>query len=183
MRITVINGSPRKNGNTSELVKDFVRSLDGKADVEIIHIFDMEIKGCTNCGACQKAILEAHCTIKDDMSKLYPKFLNSDMVVLASPIYMWQFTPCTIAFLNRLHCLCHSSDFSFNAMEGKKMAILTTMGDEEEVADFAVDGLKDFCEYFKIDYKGDLRIPFAEKENIASGKYDESIQRFVEGIL
>ncbi|MDR2698114.1 MAG: flavodoxin family protein [Candidatus Methanoplasma sp.] len=183
MKALIINGSPRANGNTSELADRFQNIAGNKADIEEIRIFDMDIKGCKNCGACQKAVLSSHCAVKDDMSNLYGKFLASDITVLASPIYMWQFTPCTIAFLNRLHCLCHSEDFSYNDMAGKKMAVLITSGAEEEVADYAVNGLKDFCEFFSIEYKGDLRVPFAKKEKISSGEYDEKVREFVAKIL
>ncbi|AIZ56456.1 iron-sulfur flavoprotein [Candidatus Methanoplasma termitum] len=184
MKITVMNGSPRPNGNTSELVKQFLKEADDKAKIEEVRIFEMNIKGCSNCGSCQRGEIRNHCTMKDDMSILYQKFLSSDMIILASPIYMWQLTPCTLAFLNRLHALCsHSKDSPYNHMEGKKIALLITLGDEEEIADYAVNAMKDFCEYFLIDYKGDLRIPFAEKEKISSGEYELELKEFAAKIL
>ena len=162
MKAMLINGSPRKNGNTSELVRIFNDRIEDKVDIDTISIFEMDIKGCTNCGACQKNVLVSHCTVKDDMSSLYDMFIGSDLIILASPIYMWQMTPCTLAFLNRLHCLCQSSDFKYNEMAGKKMILLLTMGAEKEVADFAVNGMKEFCEFFSIDYLGDVRAEFAD---------------------
>jgi len=183
MKMLIVNGSPRAEGNTSELVKQFLKNVGNKAKAEEAHIYDMNIRGCKNCGACQKTVLKTHCTINDDMSTLYEKFLSSDIVVFASPIYMWQFTPCTLAFLNRLHSLCHSGDFSYNGMERKKIAMLITLGDEEEIADYAANGIKDFCDYFRMSYMGDIRIPFAEKERIASGEYNEKVKEFVERVL
>jgi len=183
MKMLIVNGSPRADGNTSELVKQFLKNVGNKAKTEELHIYGMDIKGCKNCGACQRAVLKTHCTINDDMSALYEKFLSSDVVVLASPIYMWQFTPCTLAFLNRLHSMCHSSDFSYNDMEMKRMAMLITLGDEEEIADYAANGLRDFCDYFKIDYRGDIRIPFADKEKISSGEYNEKVKEFVAKVI
>ena len=183
MRVLIINGSPRADGNTSELVKQFRKAIGSKAAVDEVRIYDMDIKGCRNCGACQKKTLKEHCAISDGMTPLYQKFLSSDVVVLATPIYMWQFTPCTMAFLNRLHCLCRSSDFSYNEMEGKAMAAMMTMGAEEEVADYASNGLRDLCEFFRMEHKSDLRIPFAEKERISSGEYGEKINTFAENIL
>jgi multimeric flavodoxin WrbA len=145
MKMLVINGSPRDDGNTSELVKRFLENVVKKAEIEEIHIYEKNIKGCKNCGACQKTTLKTHCTINDDMCAIYEKFLSSDIIVLASPIYMWQFTPCTLAFLNRLHCLCHSLDFSYNDLAGKKLAVLITLGAEVEVADYAANGIRDLC--------------------------------------
>ncbi|MDR0508887.1 MAG: flavodoxin family protein [Candidatus Methanoplasma sp.] len=179
MKMLIINGSPRAEGNTSELVKQFIMNVGNKAEIEEICIFEDDIKGCKNCGACQRAVLKTHCAVNDDMSDLYQKFLSSDIVILASPIYMWQFTPCTLAFLNRLHCLCHSEDFSYNVMEGKRMAALITLGAEEDVADYAAKGLRDFCEFFRIDHRGDIRIPYAEKQRISSGEYNRKVKEFV----
>jgi len=183
MKVLLINGSPRANGNTSELVNRLRIAAGNKAEIEEIRIFDKGIKGCMNCGACQKSVPGTFCVIGDDMSALYEKFLGSDLTILASPIYMWQFTPCTLAFLNRLHCLCRSEDFSYNDMAGKKMAVLITSGAEEEVADYAVKGLRDFCEFFSIEYKGDLRVPFAKKEKISSGECDEKVKEFAAKVL
>jgi len=179
MKVLVINGSPRQNGNTSELVNRFIKKIGNAAEIEEVRIFEKNIKGCRNCGACQKVILNTHCAVGDDMIPLYEKFLRSDITVIASPIYMWQFTPCTLAFLNRLHSLCHSADFSYNVMKGKKMAILLTLGDEENIADYAVNGLKDMCEFFSIDLIGDVRVPFADKEKIAAGDHDQKINGLI----
>jgi len=52
------------------------------------------------------------------------------------------------------------------------------LGGEEEVADYAVNGLRDFCEFFSIKYEGDLRIPSAVKEKILSGEYDGKVKEF-----
>jgi len=183
VNILIVNGSPRANGNTAELVKQFKKHAAGKAETEEVRIFEKNIKGCMNCGVCQKEDLKDHCKIKDDMLHLYEKFLSSDVTVIASPIYMWQFTPCTLAFLNRLHGLCSHSEAAYNHMEGKKVALLVTLGDEKEVADYAVNGLKDMSEYFLIEFKGDLRVPFAQKEKIASGEYDSDLKDFVAKVL
>ena len=183
MKILIVNGSPRANGNTAELVKQFRKQITGKAEIEEVRIFDKDIKGCMNCGTCQKGDLREHCTMKDEMSQMYEKYLSSDLTIIASPIYMWQFTPCTLAFLNRLHGLCSHGSAAYNHMEGKKVALLVTLGDEEAVADYAVNGLKDMCEYFMIDFRGDLRIPFAKKEKIASGDYEKELKAFAAKVL
>lgn len=182
MKTLIINGSPRKNGNTSELVNRFIEKIKNESDVKMINIYDMNLKGCMNCNACQEDVLEDHCTIKDDMSKLYPEFIGSEVVVLASPIYMWQLTPCMSAFINRLYPLCQLGK-SYNVMKGKKIAVLTTMAAEEDAADFAIDPIKNVCEYYQMELKGDLRIPLATKERISSGEFDKKITDLVTELL
>lgn len=178
MKIAVFNGSPRTDGNTSQLVAEFLRGLSVKGTgAEVMTLFDKDISGCRNCGVCQEKTFPEHCTIKDDMSEAFDLFLSSDAIVLASPIYMWQFTPCMLAFMNRLHCLCRGSEY--NDMAGRKMAFLITMGDELDVAEFSVGGLKEFCEYFGMEYAGGVAVPFADKNAIASGEYAEDVEDLV----
>jgi Multimeric flavodoxin WrbA len=178
MNVTIFNGSPRKNGNTSELVKRIMARAPDNVGLESISLFDKKISGCMNCGACQKGPLPSYCTIDDDMRGLYDKFLSADVILLATPIYMWQFTPCMLAFLNRLHCLCRHSTPD-NMMKGKKIAVCVTLGDEPEVTEFSVNGFKEFCEYFSLDYLGEIIIPYAEKEKISYGDYDEEVEMFI----
>lgn len=180
MRTLILNGSPRKEGNTSALVDKIVEKLRaGGIEPTVVSLYDKDIKGCCNCGACQKAVLKDHCTMKDDMARVYEEFLYAETVILVSPIYMWQMTPCALAVLNRLHALCQAGDFSYNAMKGKRMAFVSTMGDGVECADSAVTGVMDMCDYFKMDYRGTVRIPCAKRDDILSGKYDETIDSFV----
>jgi len=183
MKVLVINGSPRRDGNTSELANRFLHLIGDDAETEQIRIYGKNVKGCMNCGICQKTVLCTYCCRNDGMTRLYEKFMTADVTVIASPIYMWQFTPCVIAFLTRLHCLCHSEDFSHNLMAGKKIALLVTLGAEEEVADYAVNGLKDMCEFFSMEFKGEVRVPNANKQKIIAGEYDQKINDLIAKIL
>ena len=183
MKVLVINGSPRRDGNTSELADRFLEFIGSSAETEQIRIYGKNVKGCRNCGICQRTILCTYCSCNDGMSRLYEKFMTADVTVIASPIYMWQFTPCVIAFLTRLHCLCHSEDFSHNLLARKKMALLVTMGAEEEVADYAVNAFRDMCEFFSIDLKGEVRVPNANRQKIIAGEYDQKINDLIAKIL
>jgi len=145
--------------------------------VEEVFLYQMTIRGCSNCGRCRRRS-DGQCSIEDDMTPLYRKFIESDVIIIASPIYMWNFTACMIAFIDRLHALCNK-DFSFNAMSGKRIAIATTMGDDEFVAASAINTVMFFCEYFKCVYSGTIAIPFASKEQIARPLYREKIDDFV----
>ncbi|UAL07137.1 MAG: flavodoxin family protein [Candidatus Methanogranum gryphiswaldense] len=177
MKVIVFNGSPRKDGNTSALVDKIVKGFETCAEgPKIVTLFDKQIKGCSNCGCCSSNVVKGHCVIKDDMSELYAKFLDADLVIVASPIYMYQLTPCTLAFLNRLHALKPETR---NDIKGKKMAIAVTLGDGSECADSAITGFVDFCEYFNLDYCGMVRIPFAKRDEILDGKYDDKISMFI----
>ncbi|MCL2142935.1 MAG: flavodoxin family protein [Methanomassiliicoccaceae archaeon] len=184
MNVTIFNGSPRKNGNTAALTSSLAVKLRAAgANVEEHFLYHMKIKGCMNCGACRSGSGLNECSIKDDFIPLAEKFLSSDLVIIASPIYMWDLTSSANAFLERLHSLCRHEPPYVNKMEGKRLAIAMTMGDDEYVAAGAVTSLIMFCEYFKIIYEGAFAVPFADKEQILRPMYQEKMDDFVKKIM
>jgi multimeric flavodoxin WrbA len=180
MKIAIFNGTPRKNGNTAELTSLIKEYLEGD-DVTEVFLDTLSIKGCRNCGACQKKVLDGHCAVKDDMTSLYDLFLESDAVILASPIYMWGFTAPLKAFIDRLHCM-HTGETGPNNLKGKKFGIATTMGDDEFAGAFAVNGIVSFCEYFDAEYCGTIAIPFADKDQINRQLYKDKTMDFVKSL-
>lgn len=88
-KIIVLNGSPRKNGNTSALVKAFREGAESAGhSVTEFWLGGMKINGCRGCCAGGKNP-ESPCVQKDDMEKIYPAYKEADVVVLASPLYYW----------------------------------------------------------------------------------------------
>ena len=88
-KIMILNGSPRKNGNTTELIKEFTKGAK-EAGNEVTELFlnEMNIHGCLGCfGGGKKT--DSPCVQKDDMQKIYPIYKQADIVVLASPLYYW----------------------------------------------------------------------------------------------
>lgn len=88
-KIVILNGSPRKNGNTSELTAFFRKGAE-KNENTVTEFFlgDMNINGCKGCFGGGKNC-ESPCVQKDDMEKIYPVYIEADIVVLASPLYYW----------------------------------------------------------------------------------------------
>ena len=87
--IILINGSPRKNGNTSALVKAFREGAESAGHtVTEFWLGGMKINGCRGCCAGGKNP-ESPCVQKDDMEQIYPAYKEADVVVLASPLYYW----------------------------------------------------------------------------------------------
>lgn len=88
-KIIVLNGSPRKGGNTSALIREFARGAEEAGNtVTSFLLHDMQIKGCKGCWGGGRNP-DSPCTIKDDMEKIYPVYKKADVVVLASPLYYW----------------------------------------------------------------------------------------------
>lgn len=88
-KIVVLNGSPRKNGNTSALVSAFAAGAQSAGNtVTIFHLDSMDIHGCKGCMGGGKNP-DTPCVQRDDMDKIYPAYKEADVVVLASPLYYW----------------------------------------------------------------------------------------------
>ena len=105
MKLLAINGSPRKTWNTATLLK---KSVEGAASqgaaTELIHLYDMNFRGCISCFACKTIGGESYgrCTVKDDLTPIFEKVLETDALILGSPIYFGSVTGEMQSFLERL---------------------------------------------------------------------------------
>ena len=88
-KVIVLNGSPRAAGNTSALVEAFESGTESSGNVvEVFQLGSMDINGCKGCFGGGKDH-GSPCVQKDDMDKIYPSYIEADVVVLATPLYYW----------------------------------------------------------------------------------------------
>ena len=105
MKILAINGSPRKNKNTATLLN---KALEGAAsqgaETELVHLYDLNYKGCVSCFACKMKNGKSYgkCALKDDLTPILEKITNADAIVFGSPIYLHSVTGAMRSFLERL---------------------------------------------------------------------------------
>ena len=104
MKITVLNGSPRK-GNTAAMTAAFAEGAQAAGhEVEVIQVGRLKINGCLGCKYCHGKG-EGKCIQKDDMEKVMPAYLESDMIVFASPIYYFDVTAQLSAATQRVYAI------------------------------------------------------------------------------
>ena len=104
MRIAILNGSPRKE-NTAAMIEAFREGAEEAGhEVEVIHVGKMKINGCLACEYCHTKG-EGKCIQKDDLEKIMPAYLESDMLVFASPIYYFAPTAQLEAAWQRVYCI------------------------------------------------------------------------------
>lgn len=104
-RVVILNGSPRKNGNTAALVKAFTQGAESAGHtVTEFFLGGMDIHGCKGCFGGHSS-RECPCVQQDDMNKIYPAVKDSDVVVLASPLYYWTMSGQLRTALDRLFAL------------------------------------------------------------------------------
>jgi multimeric flavodoxin WrbA len=103
MKVIAINGSPRKNGNTSQALEIMAKELEQQGiEVETIQIGQMNIHGCIGCGYCFTSEGN-HCVFKDDIvNEVAAKMREADGFILASPTYYAGIAGTMKAFLDRV---------------------------------------------------------------------------------
>ena len=105
MKVLIINGSPRVNGNTTIAIREMenVFKADG-IDVETVQVGNKDIRGCIACGKCFDT---GKCVFDDIVNELAPKFEEADGLVIASPVYYASANATLIACLDRLFYSTH----------------------------------------------------------------------------
>ena len=102
MRICILMGSPRLQGNTAVLLKPFMARLQERgAVVDYITLSDKRIEPCIDCRTCQDIHDSFGCPLKDDLQSIFDSVLQADCIVWATPIYSWGCTPPMKAVLDR----------------------------------------------------------------------------------
>ena len=96
-RILILNGSPRLNGNTAALIREFTRGAEAGGNT--VSRFDLDRMAIHGYSPCVQ---------KDDMEKIYPVYRSADIVVFASPMYYWAFSGQLKCVLDRLFAVTES---------------------------------------------------------------------------
>jgi multimeric flavodoxin WrbA len=105
MKVIAFNGSPRKDWNTATLLE---KALEGAAsegaETELIHLYDLNFKGCKSCFACKTRGGESYgqCAEKDDLAPILKKIQEADAIILGSPIYFGTVSGEMRSFMERL---------------------------------------------------------------------------------
>ena len=118
MKVLIINGSPRKGGNTAIAVAEIAKILE-QEQIEVIdyQIGVKDIRGCTACNYCR---LNGQCVFNDEVRELASIFEQVDGVVIASPVYFASANGSLISLLDRLF---YSTSFDKSMKVGASVAV------------------------------------------------------------
>lgn len=101
MKVLILNGSPRVNGNTSVAVREMEKVFaENGVETETVQVGMKNIRGCIACGQCSQL---GKCVFDDAVNEIAPKLQASDGLVIASPVYYASANPTLIALLDRLY--------------------------------------------------------------------------------
>ena len=100
LKVLILNGSPRKNGNTSIAIREMENIFaQNGVETKIVQIGQMDVRGCIACGSCAE---KGKCVFDDIVNELAPEFEAADGLVVASPVYYASANATLIACLDRL---------------------------------------------------------------------------------
>ncbi|MHA1745949.1 MAG: flavodoxin family protein [Promethearchaeota archaeon] len=146
-KVLILLGSPRKKGNTATLAQ---KCADGAVaaggEVEQIYLHGLSIKPCSHCNACKGKKSNHQCVIKDDMQTLYLKLQGADAIVLASPVYWFNYSAQLKLVVDR----CYTDNFSEGyGMAGKRIGILLAYGDTDLHSSGGINAVRSFEDAFR----------------------------------
>lgn len=102
MKVLGIGSSPREGGNTDLLLDQVLEGArDAGASVEKVILNDLVFRPCQGCGGCA---MTGVCVLRDGMSQVYRKVGDSDILVVASPVYFGNITAQLKSMIDRFHC-------------------------------------------------------------------------------
>jgi len=167
MKLTSILGSPRKKGNTNRVL-GWVEAELGRLDhpVDRINVVDHRVNGCKGCFTCKRTAGEPGCPQKDDGVSILKRLIGSDVVIYASPNYMWGLSSQMKTIIDR-HCSLvkgYGTPEWRSLLDGKALAVVVTCEDAiEGNCDLIMLMFERFAEYLKCKHLGTLVIPHASK--------------------
>lgn len=163
MKVMTILGSPKKKGNTAEVLSLFENIIAEKHKVDRVNIASIEVKGCLGCGACQTVKDVPGCVQKDDAVGVFEHMIDADVVLYSSPLYCWSFSSQIKALIDRHYCLVTGAGTSGykSLFEGKRTALLVTCGGPvENNADLIQEIFDRMNQYLHSNVVGKYIIPF-----------------------
>lgn len=158
MKILVLNGSPRAKGNTKQMIEAFrAGAVSAGHEVNVVDVCHKKISGCSACEYCHTKGHGA-CARKDDMQEIYTLLENTEMLVLASPIYYHGISGQLKCVVDRFYSVAYPA----KPKNLKKVAMILSSGDKDmyDGALFSFNG--DFLDYLGLEDMGVITAHGAE---------------------
>jgi multimeric flavodoxin WrbA len=135
MIITCVLGSPRENGNSATIANRFCITAESLgAQVKTFALNKLKYCGCQGCMTCKTK--KDRCVLEDDLTEVLDAVRETDVLVLASPVYYWDVSSQLKAFIDRTFSFL-VPDFMTNSkksrlMPGKKLVFILSQGNPDE---------------------------------------------------
>ncbi|MFH1207983.1 MAG: flavodoxin family protein [Candidatus Omnitrophota bacterium] len=139
MKVIAFNGSPRKEWNTALLLKSALEGAASRgAETELVHLYDLDYKGCTSCFSCKLKGGKSYgrCAMEDGLTPFLRKIETAGGILLGSPVYLGCATGAMRSLIERLVFPFYTyTDPSVSLFPGKmRVGILYALGTTEKMA-------------------------------------------------
>lgn len=162
MKITILQGSARKKGNTARVLTWVEEELTAMGhDVGSVYLHSKNLKGCMGCGKCKEKPEPVGCVQKDDVPGVLEKMIQSQLVIFSSPLYFWGFSAQIKAVIDRTYCLYTNANQPSHTslVDGQRQALVATgAGGYDENAEGMMDAFGRMQKYHKAVNAGTLFI-------------------------
>lgn len=131
-KIIAINGSPRQNGNTAEILRHALNGAEkGGAETELIHLGALTFSGCKSCFSCKLKNGKSYgkCALNDDLTPVLDAILSCDGLLIGTPVYFGGESGLCRNLIERLLFPCLRYDAEHSSLTSKKfpLALVYTM--------------------------------------------------------
>ncbi len=163
MKVLGIMGSPRVKGNTDLLLAEALKGAQSRqAEVEKIAIDKMKITPCREYYGCLK---DGNCVIRDDMDIIYPKLVEADGIIVASPMFFYGVTAQLKALIDRCQALWVRRNVLKTLPETKKKGAFIAVGATKgkQLFEGSIFTIKYFFQAFGVEYSDELLVRGVDK--------------------
>lgn len=169
MKVLAISGSPRKGGNTDTILGVAIDVLENKGiETEFISLAGKNILPCTACMACTK---EPQCVLKDDFDPIFRAMLDSDGLIIGSPVYFGSATAGINALLDRAGYVAKKNGNLFSRKVGGPIVVARRIGQNFTLAQLLM--------WYMIN---GMIVPGSSYWNIAFGRNKGEVMQDEEGL-
>ncbi len=161
VRVLGIAGSPRRHGNTETLLDRFLAGAEGAgARVDKVVVSRLDIAGCIECEGCHD---EGVCVVEDDFQGVNRRLVDSDVIVLASPLFFWNVSAQLKALIDRGQCqwarkfvVKKPLSATLAGRRRRRGVFICVGGDSRSHFEGAVRTVKSYFRVYEADYWGEL---------------------------
>lgn len=148
MKITVLQGSPHKNGSSNLLANEFIKGAkENGHSIEVLDAAHMDLHPCLGCGHCG---MNGECVHKDDNQTIRDTLLSSDMVVFVTPIYYFGMSAQLKMVVDRFY----SYTMKLSDKHLKAVLITAAWDDNEDVMPYCAKHYEKLCRYMNFENCG-----------------------------
>lgn len=172
MKVAVINGSPKKNGNTAQALNIVCEELKKKnIEIEVFNVYDYSVEGCKACGGCRNSQDKTCILLDDKANQAFQSIFACDGILIGSPVHYSGMSGQITSFLDRLFYVAGVNGGLMRHKVGASVVAVRRTGGSS-----TFDQLNKYLTY------SEMMIPASNYWNVIHGNVAGEITQDLEGV-